>query len=82
MTAFFALHNVPIEDKEEIGKWLNYHRCEVLPYPTEHGDVLGVKIPLVCIYLDYDPSQGYFCKIYDSRPEVCRKYFCKKARED
>lgn len=73
--------NVDLKDEKEVGKWFDYHRCETMKYPTPNGDVLGVKVPISCKHLDYNAEEGYFCKIYDQRPIVCKEYFCKTVTE-
>ena len=81
LTAFMAMHNNPIgQDEKELARWLKLHRCEPMRYPTSKGDVLAVKIPLVCEWLDFDSEQGkYFCKDYENRPVICKEYFCKRC---
>ncbi len=83
MTAFMAQDNIPIDkDEKEIGRWLYLHHCDVMKYPSPKGDVLAVRIPLVCKWLEYDEEAGcYRCKEYEHRPIVCRQYFCKRAKE-
>lgn len=86
MSAFFAMDNRPIDsDDKEIAKYISLHHCEPMRYPTPKGDVLAVKIPLVCKWLVFDEEKGFYkCKDYENRPVVCREYFChrcKKAQE-
>ena len=82
-SAFFAMYNRPIdEDTEEIARWILYHGCEPMRYPTENGDVLAIKIPIPCEHLGYSEKEGYHCKIYETRPVVCKNYFCKKVKDE
>ena len=82
-SAFLALNNVPIDhDEQEIARWLSYHGCEPMKYPTPEGEVLAVKIPMPCKHLASEPEGGKTgCLIYGNRPNVCREYLCKKARD-
>lgn len=83
LSAFLALANVPIEqDSQELARWLSYHGCEPMRYPGEKGEVLAVKIPIPCKHLASEPAGGKTgCLIYKTRPNVCREYLCKKARD-
>jgi Fe-S-cluster containining protein len=81
-TAFIALHR-SIDDKDETGRWLALHRCDVMAYPGQEGSVLGVSIPLVCQWLGYNKKTNeYFCKHYDKRPYVCSVYECNRNESD
>jgi Fe-S-cluster containining protein len=39
---------------------------------------MGIKIPLTCIHLKWEDGKS-ICAIHDSKPVVCKEYFCKKA---
>ncbi len=82
-SAFFALMNVSIEDDaQELARWMSYFGCEPMKYPTSEGEVLAVKIPMPCKHLAREPESGKMgCLIYENRPNVCREYLCKKARD-
>ena len=82
-SAFLALTNVPADqDEQDLARWLLYHGCEPMRYPTPEGDVLAVKIPLPCKHLAREPRGGKTsCLIYENRPKVCREYLCEKAKE-
>jgi len=84
MSAFMAMDNRPIgEDEKEIAKYIKLHHCEPMRYQTPKGDVLAIKIPLVCAWLEFDEDkQCYRCKDYEHRPQVCREYFCKRCNPE
>ena len=78
--AFLSLSVRTEENKKEMddmGRWLAFHRCDPLIWKKGESDVLGVRIPLNCIHLDWKPDGGYFCRIYEKRPEVCKRYICE-----
>jgi Fe-S-cluster containining protein len=39
---------------------------------------MGIHIPSKCINLEMVDGKP-FCKIHDTRPGVCRNYFCEKV---
>lgn len=79
--AFIGLHSIKRgEDHQEFGKWLAFHRCDPKWMQTEEGEVLLVKIPLVCKHLSYDKDGIASCKIYDERPKICRDHECLKIQ--
>jgi len=64
---------------DDMAKWLEYHGC----YAKKVGDLLEVKFPLMCKYLRFDKrKKKYKCDIHKKRPEICRAYFCDRAKED
>jgi Fe-S-cluster containining protein len=80
--AFIGLHSVKRgEDHQEFGKWLGFHHCGVKWMPTDEGEVLLVRIPLVCKHLSYDQDGQAGCRIYEKRPKICRDHLCKKLRK-
>ena len=79
--AFIGLHSIRVDDDpQEFARWLAYHRCDVKGLPTEDGDVLMIRIPMVCKHLAYDKQGLASCKIYDTRPQICRDHLCDKLR--
>lgn len=83
ISASLALASVPREnDSQELGHWLELHRCslETVEFPGGFK-ALGVRIPLVCKELVFDPDTGIAtCQIYDNRPVICRDYNCKRIK--
>jgi Fe-S-cluster containining protein len=80
--AFIGLHSIKRgEDHQEFGKWLAFHHCTPRWMPTDDGEVLLVKIPLVCKHLSYDNDGLAGCKIYEKRPKICQDHKCNKVRE-
>lgn len=66
------------DDKSELGRWIASHRCDVFDMDGN----IGMKIPLVCIHLDFDKSTAvYFCKIYNNRPKLCVDFLCDRATD-
>jgi len=78
MTAFINL-NEPLDDTKEIAKWLGYHHCTPMAYPGKTGPTLAVNIPLTCKHLTCKDGV-YSCNIHETRPKVCRDYFCPRAK--
>lgn len=80
--AFIGLHSiVKGQDRQEFGRWLGYHRCSPRWMRTDGGEVLLVKIPIVCEHLAYDAAGLARCRIYDSRPRICRDHVCLKLKK-
>ena len=65
------------DDPKEIKRLIAYHFCT--PMKNAQGE-LGIKIPFTCIHLGWDNGKS-FCKIHDTKPVVCKEYYCGKARE-
>jgi Fe-S-cluster containining protein len=61
-------------DPKEIRRLIEYHGC--VPMKNEKGE-LGIKIPLSCIHLEIIEGKSK-CRINDTKPVVCREYFCEK----
>jgi len=83
-TAFISLHTITDETKQDImdeGRWLFYHRCDTLIWRKNGKDIAGIRIPLTCVQLEFGPT-GYYCKIYDKRPLVCKKYTCENFTDE
>jgi hypothetical protein len=82
MSAGIGLDNVPFhQDDRELGRWLALHRCGVEKMHTAGGETLGIRIPLICQELVFDELTGRAtCLIYETRPIICREYFCKRAQ--
>lgn len=55
--------------------WLNYHHCKTVIHPDNS---IKVWIPLTCTHLDYS-GEEYSCKIYESRPELCKNFKCSRG---
>jgi hypothetical protein len=72
----------PASDEDGTGQWLHLHRCDVMEFPGPGGAVLGVNIPLTCIWLDYDvEANEYACRKYEKRPKVCKDYQCDRSKK-
>jgi len=78
---FLALHNVPIDnDKQELGRWLNYHGIETTKIFNGKEDVLTIKFNQLCEHAE--EFDGIFtCRIYKHRPQICKDYWCKEVKE-
>jgi len=79
MDVFLTMWAITPENRKDVmekGRWLAYHRCDVFLTKKGGKDCLGLRIPLTCLHMDFRPSTGYFCKIYDKRPKVCSDYLC------
>jgi len=47
---------------------------------VELEDKISIYIPITCSALAFNPqTKKYFCAIYEDRPNICRKYECKKT---
>ena len=78
-SASLMLYNVPADqDRMELGKWLENHHCRIETVDTPGGPVLGVRIPIICRHLVYDHDGIATCKIYDTRPQICREHRCQR----
>lgn len=78
-SASVALFNVPIEhDVRELGKWLEHHHCQQEKVSTPMGDVLGIRIPLMCKHITYDHDGIATCEIYEDRPHICKEFECQR----
>lgn len=78
-TIFIALEEQFKKDPDETKRLWELHRCDVIAHKTADGtEVPGVAIPLTCINLGFDrDTHKYFCKDYENRPELCKKYRCR-----
>lgn len=80
---FFALRDVPVEkDTREIARWASYHGVKVGKYPIDGVEYLSINIPGECQFLVTKEDGTTECAIYISRPELCKKYFCKKSQSN
>jgi len=65
------------DDPKEIKKLMSYHGIK--PLKNKEGE-LGIHIPCKCEHF-YEDNGKAACAIHDTRPIVCREYFCAKACE-
>jgi len=63
------------DDPKEIKRLIEYHNCKALK--NKQGE-MGIKIPISCIHLGFNDGKAY-CKIYETRPVVCKEYYCEKV---
>ena len=62
------------ENRDKI-KWFQMHGCRTI----EKEEVIRIFIPITCSALVYNgETKKYSCAIYDTRPQICRNYECKK----
>ena len=70
------------EDTQELARWFTDHHITVMPVSRPGGDVLGLRIPLVCQHLEFDTASGTaHCLSYDTRPQLCQDYICQAAKK-
>ncbi len=75
-----ALHNIPIDkDINELGRWLSYHGCSPFKFNNGKEEVLAIRLKSKCEHLETKDGIFYTCKIYKTRPQVCKDYFCKES---
>lgn len=83
-SAFIALYSVRQgQDHLEIARWLKYHHLNVKwwKFEGEEEAVLRIQIPYTCQQMGFDGRTGQtFCRIYDTRPQICRDHLCVKVR--
>lgn len=65
-------------DPKEIKRLAEYHNLTVMK--NKKGE-MGIKIPITCKHLGWKDGKS-FCKINDTKPIVCKEYFCGKAIEN
>ena len=63
------------DDLLEIKRLIEYHGCT--PMKNKEGE-LGISIPMTCIHLEMIDGKAT-CKIHDTRPVVCKEYYCEKV---
>jgi len=63
------------DDPLEIKRLIEYHGCT--PMKNKEGE-LGISIPMTCIHLEMIDGKAT-CKIHDTRPVVCKEYYCEKV---
>jgi len=63
-------------DPKEIKRLAKYHGLILMKH--KRTGELGIKIPITCKHLGWKNGKS-FCKINDTKPVVCREYFCEKA---
>jgi Fe-S-cluster containining protein len=78
--AYIWLGHIEVDnDPNDFGKWLSYHHCDIKRMQTEgQPDTLGVRVPLVCKFLDHNAGIAT-CRIYEKRPNICREYVCERT---
>jgi Fe-S-cluster containining protein len=59
---------------QNLARYFALHGLDVLA--TERGMDLVIDKPC----LSYDAEAGA-CRIYEARPDICRRFLCEKARE-
>jgi Fe-S-cluster containining protein len=62
-------------------KWFNLHRCDtnIITHPNGKKRAI-LRIPLICKGLDQHRDGKFFCKIYETRPALCRAFVCERAK--
>ena len=63
------------DDPKEIKRLMEYHGIK--PIKNAQGE-LGIHIPGKCVHFEWVDGKAS-CKINDTKPVVCREYFCAKA---
>jgi Fe-S-cluster containining protein len=64
------------DDRKEIKKLIEFHGLQTMR--NSKGE-LGIHIPGNCEHYDEDEEGKSLCKIHDTKPAVCREYFCERA---
>ena len=75
----FTLNEIPVEkDIQEFGRWAIYHGAIITENPVDGVKRLRISLPYPCKYLE---KQGniYGCAIYQTRPKMCKEYWCEKS---
>jgi Fe-S-cluster containining protein len=62
--------------------WFNLHRCDAQLRKADGKTFSVLRIPLTCRNLDQDKDGKYFCKDYENRPDVCKRFLCMRAQAD
>jgi Fe-S-cluster containining protein len=62
------------DDPKEIKKLIEYHGLTTMK--NKQGE-LGIHIPSDCIHYEMVDGKSS-CKIHDTKPVVCREYYCEK----
>ena len=76
--AFMNLWDITKDNEKDLldkAQWLSHHRCDPIRIKQGKKECIGLSIPLTCKHLVYR-KEGYTCKIYEDRPNVCKKYTC------
>ncbi|MBU2118661.1 MAG: YkgJ family cysteine cluster protein [Alphaproteobacteria bacterium] len=62
-------------------RWFSLHRCDsnIITHPDGKKRAI-LRIPTMCQALDQDKEGKFFCKIYEKRPELCKKFLCERAK--
>jgi Fe-S-cluster containining protein len=63
------------QELEGFKRYLNLHGCKTFI----EEKVLNILAPVMCENLGFKEGEGYCCKDYENRPEICRKFLCEKA---
>ena len=68
---------MPLDSADEGNyEWLKWHGCN----PVKDGDHYNITIPVRCSQLE-DKDGVLSCKIYETRPKICRDYTCQTKEE-
>ena len=65
------------DDPKEIKKLMSYHGIQ--PIKNAKGE-LGIHIKGKCEHFEWVDGKAS-CKIYETRPVVCKEYYCQKAKD-
>jgi len=62
---------------EDMARWLNYHGVKISRKKAGEKIKYYLSIPTVCEHLKFEKDNTYTCKIYDLRPDLCKRFNCK-----
>jgi len=63
------------DDPTEIKRLMEYHGIK--PLKNAKGE-LGIHVPGKCDHFEWQADGKAGCKIYETRPVVCKEYYCDK----
>lgn len=64
-------------------RWLSLHRCDSQIRTMKNGKRFSVlRVPLMCVALDQEKDGKFKCKDYENRPNICRNFFCGRAKQE
>ena len=66
-------------DPRELIRYYSFHKCEPSQIYKNGKRLLAIRIPIPCQHYD---SEEKSCRIYETRPVICKEHFCNRILEE
>jgi len=75
MTIRFVASDYKDSDINDFRNYLDAHSCMTR---LDEG-IITILVPNICKNLDVDEKGKCICLINDNKPDICKKFWCKKS---